>query len=204
MLPVSRGPCWPVPDDLPITRPPPSVRRPLHAHRQGRCGGPSAAVRALLPMRLPLLLRGGRAASRPGVPDAVCSGGGQGQVRDEVNVDRLSTCCPRLQAGLSVVPVDCAWQVSALVGTIVGKDTTSESTPEQRCANTARGPRRPKGHDRLMDKVQPPSDSAPAAVCPTCGGPPTASSHRHSGGVNIGDYRCRAGHIWSTHWPAVA
>lgn len=54
-----------------------------------------------------------------------------------------------------------------------------------------------------MTKVQEPSDTT-LAVCPTCGGAPTASSYRTSGGVNIGDHRCDAGHIWSTHWPAVA
>lgn len=51
---------------------------------------------------------------------------------------------------MSAEPVDEAQSLSVSARTIRRKDTTRESAPEQWRCSAAQGPRRPKGHDRLM------------------------------------------------------
>lgn len=83
----------------------------------------------------------------------------------------------------------------------VGVDTLdaghdNKSAPSS--APTPPGPRRPIGHDRLMDTVPPRSDTPPA-TCPTCGAP--GDGHlRTDRGVTVATYLCAAGHGWMTKW----
>lgn len=101
-------------------------------------------------------------------------------------------------------PVDDSFPASVRVETIEAQETTSESTPEQRRWNAARGPRRASGDDRLMETVPPTTDASSTARCPTCGHTSTAKVARKDEGVITADYRCSEGHIWTTRWPVVA
>lgn len=98
--------------------------------------------------------------------------------------------------------VDGHWPLSVGRRTMNMKDTTGESTPGHTVLEHRPGASpTTKGHDRLMHSVEPTSDSPPPPTCPVCTTPASgASVRRLSPSITIGDYRCPAGHIWTTRW----
>lgn len=96
--------------------------------------------------------------------------------------------------------------LSVPLGTLISKDTTSESTPGHTVREHRPGASpTTKGHDRLVHSVEATSDTRPAPPCPLCGTPATGASERPlSPSIRIGDYRCAAGHIWTTRWLVAA
>ncbi len=65
------------------------------------------------------------------------------------------------------------------------------------------GPRRPKGHDRLMDTVGAPVDDLPVS-CPTCGERAGSTFERTAGGISTANHLCVLGHMWEVRWLADA
>jgi hypothetical protein len=94
--------------------------------------------------------------------------------------------------------------LSVPLGTLISKDTTSESTPGHTVREHRPGASpTTKGHDRLVHRIRRNADTRPS-ICPLCGLTADNAVTVQSELTATATYCDTAGHLWAVTWAEVA